>query len=159
VTAALPKRSGPAPRTTPSNPHQQLDQQPEDPAVREDLARRVFALADVTQEPSGISVPGARALVLAPDAARGPREAFMVGTEFAHLHPPPDLSLHLTLPEELGEEAVAAGWAELHPVARAGAIPPTAFMVFAPRDADELETVYGLVVSSHRFASGSAGKL
>jgi hypothetical protein len=78
----------------------------------------------------------------------------MIDREFAHLHPHPDLSLHLTLPEELGEEAVAAGWAELHPVARAGQIPPTAFMIFAPRDDDELDTVTGLVERSHEFAHG-----
>ena len=43
---ALPERAGQRPRTTPTNPHTQLDQNPEDPVVRE-LAQRVFALPHV----------------------------------------------------------------------------------------------------------------
>jgi len=152
----VPVRRGTRPRTTPDNPHMQLDQQPEDPSVREELARRVFALAEVEERPSGISVPGARALCLVSSAPTGPDSAFMIDREFAHLHPDPDMSLHLTLPPELGEEAVAAGWAELHPVARQGMIPPTAFMVFAPRDDSELEVVRGFVEASHAFARGTA---
>ena len=58
---ALPERAGHRPRTTPTNPHTQLDQNPQDPVVQE-LARRVFALPDVEERPSAISVPGARAL-------------------------------------------------------------------------------------------------
>jgi hypothetical protein len=132
----------------------QLDQQPDDPAVRDELARRAFALADVIEQPSGISVPGARALVVVPDAPVGPDAAFMIGREFAHLHPRPDMSLHLTLPAEEGAAAVEAGWAELHPAARAGLVPRTAFMIFAPRDAEELDVVTTLVAASHRFARG-----
>lgn len=149
----LPRRQGPKPRSTPDNPHMQLDQQPDDPSVRDELAREVFALAGVEERPSGISVPGARALCLAA-APIGPPAAFMIDHEFAHLHPDPDMSLHLTLPEEIGQEAVEAGWAELHPVAREGLIPPTAFMVFAPRDRTELEVTRRLVKASHAFARG-----
>ena len=58
---ALPERSGPQPRTTPTNPHTQLEQNPDRTAV-EELARRIFALPDVKERPSEISVPGARAL-------------------------------------------------------------------------------------------------
>jgi hypothetical protein len=152
MTLDLPTRRGPRPRTTPDNPHMQLDQQPDDPAVRDELARRVFSLADVEERPSGISVPGARALCLVASAQTGPPSAFMIDREFAHLHPSPDMSLHLTLEEDLGEQAVARGWSELHPIARAGVIPPTAFMVFAPRDADELEVVTSLVEASYGFA-------
>src|SRR5687767_2504102 len=94
----LPTRAGPRPRTTPTNPHTQLDQQPEDPAVAEELARRVFALPGVVEQPSGISVPGARALTLAAGERAGPPEAFLIGREFAHLHPSPDFSLHAMLP-------------------------------------------------------------
>jgi hypothetical protein len=57
----LPERSGPRPRTTPTNPHTQLEQNPERQVV-EELARRVFALPGVEERPSAISVPGARAL-------------------------------------------------------------------------------------------------
>ena len=37
-----------------------------------------------------------------------------------------------------------------------GHIPPTAVMVFAPRDAAEVETVLGIVGVSHAFAAGTA---
>jgi phospholipase/carboxylesterase len=101
-----------------------------------------------------VSVPGARAAVLRADEAGGPPEAFMVGREFAHLHPHPDSSLHLNLPADRAAEAIAAGWAEHHYLVAGGQLPPTVVMVFAPRDADELEVVWTLVQDSHRFASG-----
>jgi hypothetical protein len=148
----LPSRAGDRPRTTPTNPHTQLDQQPVDPSWTEDLARRIFALPGVVEEPSGISVPGARALVLAPGEPAGPPEAFLIGREFAHLHPEPDHSLHAMLPLETADEAIAAGWAEPHPVALRGLIPRTAVMLYAPRGAAELDVVEGLVRSSHAFA-------
>jgi hypothetical protein len=154
--ARLPPRRGARPRTTPTNPHTQLDQQPDDPSIRDELARRAFALPGVEERPSAISVPGARALWLDDTVAGGPGEAFLVGREFAHLHPPPDASLHLMLPPGVAEDAIDSGWAELHPVARLGLIPRTAVMVYAPRDAAELEVVERLVRASHLFASGGA---
>ena len=150
---ALPRRSGSRPATTPTNPHTQLDQQPTGGEQRELLAARVFALAGVVERPSLISVPGARALWLS-DGAAGPAEAFMVGNEFAHLHPEPDQSLHAMLPPGLAVEAVEAGWAEQHPVARRGLIPANAVMLYAPRDDAEREVVEMLVRASHAFARG-----
>jgi Family of unknown function (DUF5519) len=148
----LPRRSGDRPRTTPTNPHTQLDQQPTDLRWVAELGDRVFALPGVVEEPSRISVPGARALVLAPGEPLGPPEAFLIDREFAHLHPAPDHSLHAMLPTETVAEAVAAGWAEPHPVALRGLIPPTAVMLYAPRDEAELEVIEGLVRASHAFA-------
>ena len=148
----LPTRAGDRPRTTPTNPHAQLDQQPTDLTWVDELARRIFSLPGVVEEPSRISVPGARALVLASGEPTGPPEAFMIDREFAHLHPAPDHSLHAMLPTETVEEAVAAGWAELHPVALRGLIPRTAVMLYAPRDEAELEVVESLVRASHAFA-------
>jgi hypothetical protein len=80
----LPERIGHRPRTTPTNPHTQLDQNPEDLVVQE-LARRVFALPDVEERPSAISVPGARALWLRDEVSPGPQEAFMIGRELGGL--------------------------------------------------------------------------
>lgn len=148
----LPRRSGPRPSTTPTNPHTQLDQQPPDTEQRERLAATVFALPGVVERPSAISVPGARALWLA--EAAGPPEAFMIGHEFAHLHPGADQSLHMMLPAALAEEAIEAGWAEQHPVARFGLIPPNAVMVYAPRDDAEREVVEDLVRASYALARG-----
>jgi hypothetical protein len=151
-SSSLPQRAGARPRTTPTNPHTQLDQQPTDPRLTEELARRAFALPGVVEEPSGISVPGARALVLAPSEPAGPPEAFLIDREFAHLHPDPDHSLHAMLPTDTVNEAVAAGWAEPHPVALRGLIPPNAVMLYAPRDEEELDVIERLVRASHAFA-------
>ncbi len=153
----LPERRGPRPRTTPTNPHTQLDQQPAATvagSLRASLADALFGLEDVREAPSAISVPGARALWLSPIAARGPRDAFMIGTEFAHLHPQPDWSLHAALPPALAEEVVARGWAEVHPVARRGLLPTNVVMIYAPRDDEELEIVVGLVRAAHAYARG-----
>ncbi len=155
VVTALPARIGPRPTVTSGIPHRQLDQQPERASVRALLTQRVLGdlPAGVHLAPSGISVPGARALVLDDDVPRGPDEAFLVGREFAHLHPAPDHSLHLTLPETTAREAVAAGWGEPHPLVATGEVPATTVMVYAPRTPDEVEIVCGLVQESHRFAS------
>lgn len=147
----LPERSGPRPRTTPTNPHQQLDQHP-DPVVIERLAERLFALPGVVEAPSMISVPGARALLLA-DGPVNP-QAVMVGSEFAHLHPLPDGSLHVSLPPARAREAIESGWAEAHPLARffhSGLV-----MLYAPRDDGEADVVTGLVREAYRFARGES---
>jgi Family of unknown function (DUF5519) len=150
--AQLPARAGDRPRTTPTNPHTQLDQQPTDLRWVEELAERVFSLPGVSDEPSRISVPGARALILARGEPAGPPEAFLIEREFAHLHPSPDHSLHAMLPLETAREAIDAGWAEPHPAALAGRIPQTAVMLYAPRDEEELNVIEGLVRASHAFA-------
>ena len=67
----------------------QLDQQPTDLRWVEELAERVFALPGVSDEPSRISVPGARALILARGEPAGPPEAFLIERELAHHHPSP----------------------------------------------------------------------
>ncbi len=151
--SALPERSGSRPKTTPTNPHTQLDQNP-DARIVQELARRVFALPGVEERPSAISVPGARALWLREEVPAGPPEAFMIGREFAHIHPMPDGSLHAALPPEIAEEAVRKGWAEQHPVARMGFIPQNVVMIYAPRDEAEVEIIAGLVAEAYRYAGG-----
>ena len=131
----------------------QLDQLPA-PRVIAGLADALFALPGVREQPSAISVPGARALWLEPNDARGPRDAFLVGREFAHLHPPPEGSLHAALPPSLASEAIAHGWAEIHPVARMGLIPGNVVMLYAPRDDAEVAVVLGLVRAALAFARG-----
>lgn len=151
----LPVRGGPRPTTTPTNPHSQLDQQPDDAAPRRALEAALANLPGVRRGPSRVSVPGAVALLLDPAVAGGPPAAFLVPGEFAHLHPAPDHSLHVALPPALAEQAVRAGWAEQHPVARRGLIPPGSVMLYAPRDAAEVDVVAGLVRASWAWASGA----
>jgi hypothetical protein len=149
----VPLRIGPRPHTTsPGIPHQQLDQQPEDLEVRHMLATAVFALPDVVEEESGISVPGARALVNERSDPASCPTAFLVGREFAHLHPWPDLSLHLTLPTDQAEAVIEAGWGEWHPWVTAGRLPPTVVMTYAPRTGPEAKVVESLVRRSWQFS-------
>jgi Luciferase len=145
------RRAGPRPETTPTNPHTQLTQNA--PA---DLQERVFALASaldgVEVGPSLVSVPGARAFHL-PESAQPAREAFMVGREFAHLHPESDGSLHLTLPPDEVNRVIENGWAERHPLAGQFGLPTNIVMVYGPRDEQELAVVEDLVCASHALAS------
>ncbi|GAB3843495.1 hypothetical protein ACFPIJ_52150 [Dactylosporangium cerinum] len=60
---------------------------------------------------SKISVPDATALWLDESVLAGPKEAFIIEREFAHMHPRPDSSLHLHLPLELAVYAISGGWA------------------------------------------------
>ena len=150
---ALPERTGPRPRTSASAPHQQLDQNPA-ADVYARFKERAFTFAGVDRRPSIISVPGAEALWLTAEPEHRCAEAFMVGNEFAHVHPPTDGSLHLMLPRDDIGELFAKGWGEPHPMAVLGHIPPTAVMVFAPRDDAEAETVLRIIDRSYRFAAG-----
>lgn len=150
---ALPRRQGPRPRTRQGMPHQQLDQHAP-PELQEALFQRALGLPGVRSGPSGISVPGARAFLLAEELAAGPPEAFMVGREFAHLHPPYDGSLHVTLPPAAVERVVELAWGEPHPLAGRGGLPPTFVMVYGPRDPGELEAVWTILQASYAFARG-----
>jgi len=144
-------RAGPRPRTTSTNPHTQLDQ-----IAPRDLQERVFAFASsltgVVVGPSPVSVPGARAFQL-PGSTHAAAGAFMVGREFAHIHPPSDGSLHMVLPPDIVERVIENGWAERHPLAGRYGLPAHIVMVYGPRDEDELGVVKDLVSASHRFAS------
>ena len=144
------KRAGSRPRTTPTNAHTQLDQN-----APQDLQDMLFALAQalsgVAVGPSLVSVPGARAFHL-PTSRQTKPGAFMVGREFAHLHPPSDGSLHMTLPPEIVTEVVENGWAELHPLAGQFGLPGNIVMVYGPRDENELSVVTDLLQASHDHA-------
>ena len=73
--------------------------------------------------------------------------------EFAHLHPGHDGSLHLALPPALAADLIAKGWGVAHPLAGVR-LSPGMVMVFGPRDDAELDTVLGVVATSHAWASG-----
>lgn len=104
------------PRTRAGIPHQQLDQIAP-AAMQEALWSRMLTLPGVRATGSLMSLPDTRALQLNRAIAQGPQSAFAPdgGTEFAHLHGRPDGSLHMNLPIDVVESAIAAGWAELHP--------------------------------------------
>ena len=79
-TPPFPRRVGPRPRTTPTNPHTQLDQNAP-LELQQEIADFMFGLGCVREVPSLISVPGARAMWLQESCAAGPEHAFMVGRE------------------------------------------------------------------------------
>jgi phospholipase/carboxylesterase len=146
------RRAGPRPRTTPTNPHTQLDQNAP-PNLQEKLFAVARALPGVAVGPSAVSVPGARAFHL-PGCSDSTFGAFMIECEFAHLHPPSDGSLHMTLPPAMVDTVIANGWAELHPLAGKYGLPGNIVMVYGPRDENELEIVADLVRASHALATG-----
>jgi len=147
----LPIRKGQRPETTTSLPHSQLTQHGPESVVAQ-LRVWCFDLPHVREEPSGISVPGTRALVLEAGVPAN-QAAFMVGREFAHIHPPPDNgSLHVQLPAEDAAIVHQQGWGEPHYLVVRGRLPPGLPLVFSPRDNHELEVVKSIVRSAHRFA-------
>jgi len=107
TASTMPERAGPRPEVIGPAPHAQRSQNAP-AALQQELLRRARELPGVREADSGVSVPGARAFVLDEATALGPREAFMVGREFA-LYPPEDGSLHLTLPAPVADAAYAAG--------------------------------------------------
>ena len=147
----LAERVGPPPLTTKptpqlAHPHQQLTQTaPKE--LQEALVARAALLPGIEMRDSCVSVPGARALHLDADLAAGPDVAFQCGTEFAHVHPAGDGSLHMTLPDLVYADVLAKGWGEPHPISGT-------MLVYGPRNHFELEVVWQLVITSYRFALG-----
>ncbi|MGE5828082.1 MAG: luciferase family protein [Micromonosporaceae bacterium] len=152
---ALPTRTGEAPATSQPAPgvtdpavfvHRQLTQTAP-VTMQAELFTRASSLEGVEVAPSQISVPGARGFFLRPPARHGPAEAFMVGDEFAHLHPAEDGSLHLGLPADVHAAVLAHGWGEPHPLVGTP-------LLYGPRDPAELEVVWQVFLCSYRFARG-----
>lgn len=153
ATLTLPQRTGPAPQTLGRLPHSQLTQHGPDEII-DQLHAWCFALPHIDNQDSGISVPGSRALVLQPNVV-GNQSAFMIGREFAHIHPKPDNgSMHLVLPVVDVDEVKRTGWGEDHYLVTQGQWPPGLVMIFSPRDDEELTVVKQIVAKSYEFASG-----
>lgn len=148
----LPRRAGDRPVTRP-NPHSQINQRPRWAAV-ERVFSAAAALPWVVSDTAMCGSVGTLALRVESHVAARDDTAFLTGREFAHFHPLPDGSLHLTLPPGVREEAIATGWAEPHPFADRGAISPLAVMVYAPRDEAEADVISRLVRASWELATG-----
>ena len=148
-----PPRSGPRPQSCPTLPHVQLDQWPP-PKIAEALLGRCLIFPYVRPKQSRMASPECYALSLPDEFSAGPPWAFIVDHEFCHLHPLPDSSIHLTLPKNVRERAIRRGWAEQHLVCRAGILPDTLAMVYAPRNPSELGIVMQMIWQSYRFARG-----
>lgn len=68
--------------------------------------------------------------------------------EPVHLHGVTDTSVHLVLPAGRGARLVELGWAEPHQFADFG----TEFMIYGPRDGDEVAIVLSIIEESVAFA-------
>jgi hypothetical protein len=145
-------RLGPPPQMSRSLPHIQTDQFPPADTVKE-LVKRCLEMPHVRFKQSRMASPESHALYLADAFAAGPPEAFIDGHEFCHIHPLPEGSIHLTLPQTWRDEAIRLGWGERHPIAAAGIL-PTLLTVYAPRGREEMHAVLGLIVQSWLFAQG-----
>src|SRR4051812_22425571 len=148
----LPRRFGPRPRSSTGLPFRQLDQLPP-LGIIDRLHEMCLELQGVRTRQSRFAAPRSRALWLAEPAAPGPQNAFIDGREFCHLDEPPEGSIHLTMPPSDVESVVARGWAERHPIYTLG-VHPALVLIYAPRDSEELATVFSLVTHSWRFAGG-----
>jgi len=142
---ALPVRGGDPPLVSDTEPYEQLTQ-----AAPEDLQRRLSELAEalpgVKSGPSLCCVIGSRSWQLIPAMARGPLGAYLAGTEFAHIHPPYDGSLHAMLPPRSAAGAVANGWGRYEPGR-------SSVLLYGPRDKHETEVIWQLILQAYRYAS------
>jgi hypothetical protein len=147
ITLVLPERVGERPRTDGPYPHSQVsDQGPVE--LGHEIVERVRALPGITIGETLISVEGATAFHVSKELAVGPPEAFAKGTEFGHLHPSYDTSFHVSARPETVKTVVNGGWGEPLPKA------PNTLLLYAPRDADEVEIVWTIVLDTYHYATG-----
>ena len=149
--APLPHRSGPRTQTSGSVPHVQIGVESV-PEIDDELRRRAFALPDVENRPTVVSLPGAEGMWIGDGVPIAHPEVIVNGREFAHIHP--DGSLHAPLPYERALEAVEQGWAERHPWADQRDGWDGFVMLFTPQSMDELDVTFQLIVESYNHVTG-----
>lgn len=149
--APLPQRSGPRTQTSGRVPHVQIGVEPV-PAVHDELLRRAFALPDVENRPTIVSLPGTLGMWLSDGVSLAHPEGIVAGREFAHIHP--DGSLHAPLPYERALEAAEMGWAERHPWADQQDGWEGLVMLFTPQSMAELDVIFQLIVESYNHVTG-----
>jgi hypothetical protein len=153
----LPARTGSRPQVDWRYPCLQLEER-----VPAELRRRLLQLAGtlegVSVQQTGFSFAG-EALVLEERLAKGKPEAFVRGREFAVVRE--EGSIHLTLDPGWGQKVLTKGWATIHPLARymAGAVPPQSLILYAPRNEQELKTIWKVIQAAYSLACGRVGDL
>jgi len=145
----LLRRAGPRPPTQQEMPHTQIGVTPV-AEVNAELFCRAFSLPGVQNRPTIISVPGARGLWLDESVTHVRPGVILAGREFTHIHP--DGSMHLTLPPDRAREAIEAGWAEPHPIARQMGLEGMV-LVYTPRTFGELEVLWSLVLDAYCYVT------
>ncbi len=143
-------RPGARPTVSDEGPQRQLS----DRATPERWGRLLagaLALPDVVEGHSQVSPVSSRALFLrdrsehvVPWSSLAPEGRL----EPVHLHGVDDTSVHLCLPAERGRQLTELGWAIPHQYEDFG----TEFLVYGPRDDDEVAVVLSVIEESLAFA-------
>jgi phospholipase/carboxylesterase len=150
-TLQLDRRPGDPPRVTDGVPHIQLTQNASQEMIAE-LAAWAFSRPGVVEK---LTVVGNNALGLTvAEGLEMNSKAILGGREFGHIHTGTEGgSLHLKIRTPDATEVVHKGWGEWHPVVA------NMVMVYAPRDAADLEVVRLIIEASRVWAipSGAEG--
>ena len=148
-------RTGERPTVSTDGPQTQLTQQ-SPPELWGRLVAAVFGMPSTVEGRSQVSPASARAVFLsdlatevAPETSLAPGQRL----EPVHIHGVHDTSLHVCLPASRGNQLTELGWAEPHQYEDFG----TEFMIYGPRDDDELDVVLGIVDESLAFARSGRG--
>ena len=159
--AHLPERAGARPRVAPHPvPHRQLtDHAP--PAV---LARLVAAFdAAVEGDPERLRWAMShfernnRAVTLR-EGCCSHADALATRGEVAHVHPS-DGSMHMVLSASDAARVVERGWGERHGLAGvAFGLPLTYTLIYAPRDAGEVEVDTAILGAALAYMTGAGGR-
>ena len=149
--SGFPVRKTEIPRTTNSVPHVQIGVDV-DPKIYAEMLKRVDEIPDVTIRDTIISLPGAMGFWIDESVTLARPNAIVRGREFAHVHP--DGSLHASLPADIAEHAIEAGWAVLHPWANQRPGWEGFVMIYTPQSDEELAVVMQLIEKSYEFVTG-----
>ena len=152
---SLPDRAGPPPITPDGIPHQQYSQNAP-PELQLALREAVSALPGLLLSPTPFSLAGSVGWRLEEGFAGGPSGAFIRDTrEFGHQHRPSDGSMHLLLPDELSRIALEKSWGVMHPASETISGAGSEYvMIYGPRDASELESIWVIALASYYQARG-----
>ncbi len=150
---AMPNRDCQRPLTIGPAPHTQTNQFPNTDDYADVLHQYIMTFDGVTNGTSHIGDGGLRAYFIEKNNSNGFTEKFLVDNEFAHIHRHGSKSLHIVLPPDLGAAMDKKGWTENHPLAVAGRIPETNYMLFGARSKQELELSKALLRISFLFST------
>ena len=146
----LPRRKGTKPRTFRGPLHIQCNGHG-DPKYLSQLVEKVLTWPQIESLDSVVNRRRAISIRVKQIVAVADPSAFITGREFARvlLKAP---TIYLALPFEAAHWAVFRGWAEPHYLRSYGLMPVSVFVVYTPRDKEELEVCSILFSESYRFA-------
>ncbi len=146
----LPVREGPRVKTSGKVPHVQIGVQHNE-AVNKKLDQLVFALPDLEERPTIVSINGI-GMWLADNVSVVHPKAIVSGREFAHIHT--DGSLHAPLPLNRALELEEKGWGERHPWADKNEGWEGLVMLYSATTEEELKILIQLITESYNHVTG-----